>query len=68
MIPKTLIRLIITFLALLILPNHPIYSQEIMTADPPGFEPGIRIQDSSGDIGASLLEQYSAPSSMIALQ
>ena len=61
MIQKTHLRLIIAFLAMVILPIYPAYSQVISSGDPPGFETGIRIQDSGGDIGSSLLEQYSAP-------
>jgi hypothetical protein len=39
----------------------PLSSRAFPSGDPPEFIPGIRLQDSSGDIGSNVLDQYSVP-------
>ena len=61
MTPKIFFIFILTFSFLFSFQIFPSLSQSITSGDPPSFEPGVRIKDGNGDIGAGTMVMYSAP-------
>lgn len=61
MTAKIIFSFILTFIVLLMLPGYSSLSQTDTFGHPPSFEPGVRLEDSSGNIGAGPMVMYSAP-------
>ena len=58
MIKKNAVLLGVTIVIIGLLP---LSSMALPLGDPPNFDAGIRLQDSGGDLGREMMDQYSVP-------